>query len=231
MPSNSVGHGGDIEWLGIQARLALTDRWSIIVSKLGYIWDQVHPPAVPGLVSASGFSEFDIGAQYTFIRSEETGTVGAAGLTFQIPTGPVQVFQDTGPLSMVPYVTMGQNFGKSSYGSFNVLGTIGYAASVDNKRSEYLFSGIHLDYDIANAHKYYPLIELNWTHYTVNGETRALSFEGGDLFNLGSNQVAGHNNLTLAVGGRYKMSEAVQFGSAIEFPVATRDTARLPVDH
>ena len=63
-------------------------------------------------------------------------------------------------------------------------------------------------------------MELNWTYYTTSGNNPLTSgFEGGDLFNLGSQNVAGHNNLTLALGGRYKFSESMQLGSTIEFPL------------
>ena len=220
MPSKSIGHGGDIEFLGLQGRVALTDRIDIVMSKLGWIWDEPHNAAIP---SASSLSEFDFGPKYTFYRSEET--LAAAGLTFQIPAGSKKAFQDTGTLSMVPYASVAQNFGKSQYGSFNAMGTMAYAASIDSERSDYLFTGLHLDYDIASAHKFYPLIELNWTHYTTSGNNPLTSgFEGGDLFNLGSQNVAGHNNLTLALGGRYKFSESMQLGSTIEFPlVGTKD--------
>src|SRR5207249_2615329 len=108
------------------------------------------------------------------------------GLTFQIPAGSSGVFQDTGNLSVMPYVTMGQSFGHSQYGSFNALGNFGYSFSADNKRSEYFSTNLHLDYDVHNLHRIYPLIELNWRYYTQSGKERDLTFEGGDLINFGS---------------------------------------------
>src|SRR5262245_15959579 len=39
---NSIFHGGDIEFAGMQARLALTDRLSVVMSKLGAIWIEPH---------------------------------------------------------------------------------------------------------------------------------------------------------------------------------------------
>jgi hypothetical protein len=130
---------------------------------------------------------------------------------------------------------LAQNFGRSSYGSFDVMGTTGYAFSTDNKRSEYLFASLHLDYNVANANKFYPLIELNWFHYTVGGTARPfLGFEGADLFNFGSSHVGGDDdNLTIAVGARYKYCEWLQAGIAAEFPlVGRRDLLdfRLTVD-
>ena len=215
-PSKSAGHGGDIEFLGLQARLAVSDQIDIVISKLGWIWEDAHNnPAIP---PHSGFAEFDFGPKFTFLRKEET--VAAAGLTFQIPAGAARVYQDTGSLSLVPYFTVAQNFGRTSYGSFNAMGTMAYAASVDSERSDYLYTGLHLDFNVANANKIYPLVELNWTHYTTGGNNAATSgFEGGDLFNLGSDHISGHNNLTVAFGARYKFSEAMQLGSTFEFPL------------
>jgi hypothetical protein len=215
---NAVFHGGDIEFFGVQARVAVTDRLSFVMNKLGGIWIEPHNPD-SDFQSHDGFAEIDLGAKYTFLRSESTGTLGAAGLTFQIPAGDRHVFQDTGNLGLAPYVSMGQNFLRSSYGSFNALGTLGYDFSIDKKRSENLFASLHLDYDIANLKKIYPLVEVNWFHYTRNGTTENLGFEGRDLFNFGSRHVAGKDEVSVALGGRFKLNEVIQFGTAVEIPV------------
>src|SRR5262249_33182660 len=141
---------------------------------------------------------------------------------------------DTGTLSLVPYLSLGQSFGNSSYGSFNALGTFGYAISTDNKRSDYVFTSLHLDYNIANANKYYPFIEMNFFHYTVGGKTPSLGFQGADLINFGSSHVGSDdNNLTMALGARYKFNECIQTGIAAEFPLLGRKDLldfRLTVD-
>ncbi|MCS7046846.1 MAG: hypothetical protein NZO58_10860, partial [Gemmataceae bacterium] len=64
---------------------------------------------------------------------------------------------------------------------------------------------------------FYPLVELNWTRYTFNGSDRDLNFEGTNLFNFGSKYIAGHDDLTIAGGFRYKFTEGVQLGVAAEF--------------
>ncbi len=164
-----------------------------------------------------GFGEIDIGPKYTFLRSESTGTLGAAGLNFNIPAGERRVAQDTGSLTLEPYVSFGQSFFRTSYGTFQALSTFGYNFSVDRQRSDNFFSSWHLDYDFGNFHKIYPLIELTWFHDTRNGKSRDLDFEGADLFNFGSRHAAGHNDLTMALGARYKYNEYIQFGGAFEF--------------
>jgi hypothetical protein len=215
---NPIYHGGDIEYFGLQARLAVTERLSFVLSELGWVWLEAHHPA-DDLGTHSGFAEIKLGPKYTFLRCEDTCTVGAVGLNFEIPAGPGKVAQDTGNLSLTPYVSLAQSFGKTSYGSFNTLGTLGYAFSVDNERTDQFFMNLHLDFDVGGFHKIYPLMELNWINYAHAGTSRNLGFEGGDLVNFGSHGVSGHNELYLAFGARYKFSEMFQVGTAVQFPI------------
>lgn len=211
---NWLYRGGDIEYFGVQARLAVTDRLSFVVNKFGWIWDEPNAPN-PILQPHDGLAEIWLGPKYTFIRSESTGTVAAGGLTFQIPAGPAKVAQNTGTLSMVPYVSVAQNFAQN----FNFLSTLGYSFATDDQRSDYLFWSFHLDYDIGGLHRFYPLIELNWFHYTSAGNARNLGFEGQDLFNFGSMGVSGQDSLTIAIGGRVKINDFTQVGLAFQFPL------------
>src|SRR5262249_44717047 len=120
---NYAFRGGDIDYFGFQGRLALTDQWSIVMPKMvGWIWTDPKG-GVPGFESHVGITEVWIGPKFTFWRNEACGSVAAAGLNFQIPVGPGKVFQNTGTLSLTPYISYAQNFGKSSYGSWNFMNT------------------------------------------------------------------------------------------------------------
>ncbi len=218
---NRFFHGGDIEYLGVEGRLALTDRLSVVMTKAGWDWTEVHDPSGE-FQSHAGFSEIWLGPKYTFLRCENSGTLAAAGLNFQIPIGESKVFQDTGDLSLEPYISFGQEFRWPGVGNFHFLNTTGYTFGVDSKRTDYFFSSFHLDYDLLNTHHIYPLVELNWFHYTSAGDARALNFEGTDLFNFGSKGVSGQDLVTLALGARFKLNEAVQTGFAVEFPLTSQ---------
>jgi hypothetical protein len=149
--------------------------------------------------------------------------VAAVGLNIEAPIGSKTVFQDTGSLGLDPYVTYGQTFGRSSFGSFNFIGEAGYSFAVDNKRSEFLHSSLHLDYDVVNAHRWYPLLEMNYFYYTKSGRNTTLNgFDGADLVNFGSSDVGKRNFLTLAPGLRYKFNENIIVGGAVEFPISTQ---------
>jgi hypothetical protein len=221
--SNPVFRGGSSEFFGTQARVAFTDRWSLVINKLGWVALQPKDHTLPEFDrDHTGFAEVWLGPKWTFYRNECTGSVAAFGLTFEIPAGDRNVFQHTGDLGLDPYITFGQSFGRTSYGTFNFLGELGYSFATDSQRTEYLHGSLHLDFDVGNLHKFYPLLELNWFHTTKFGRATDLGFEGTDLVNFGSATANGRDWLSLAFGLRYKFSEHFQLGTAFEWPVTDR---------
>jgi hypothetical protein len=223
---NPYFEGGNNYFAGFQGSVAVTPWLSVILSEVGWRWLNPKDGAPVGLTKANGFSEVQVGPQVTFIRNNATGTAAAFGLIFEIPIGSSQVYADTGTLSLRPYFSFAQNFGKSQYGSFNFMNTTGYDLAVDNQRNDFFFTSFHLDYDIANRHKWYPLVELNFINYPYNGKARDFGFGGGDLYNFGSYGVAGHSELTVALGVRWKPIEAVQFGLAGQANVLSQELGR-----
>jgi hypothetical protein len=213
--------GGSVEFFGLQARAALTQRLSLVVSELGLIHIDPHAPA-DGFQAHTGFAEVHLGPQYTFIRDEKTGTLLAGGLQLEIPAGPGKVFQDTGDLSLDPYVSFGQAFGRTNFGMFHFLNTTGFDIASNHQRSNFFYSNFHLDFDVLNQHHFYPLLELDYQLYTRSGNSQDISFEGGDLINFGSAHVAGENNLSIAAGFRFKFNECIQLGFVAEFPLLNR---------
>jgi hypothetical protein len=199
--------------------LAITERFSVVMNELGLVnFDPSHP--VAPITSNTGFAEIKIGPKYTFLRNCSTGTVAAAGLTFEIPAGSDRVYQGTGTLGLDPYVTIGQTIGglPNGFGSLNLLGEMGYSFSVDDKRTEFFHMSFHIDYNIANSNTFYPLFEVNWLHYTTRGKETGFTFEGGDLVNFGASKRQDSDVLTMAFGGRYRITEHIFAGAAFEFP-------------
>jgi hypothetical protein len=211
-------HGGNVTFFGTQARLALSDRWSFVINKFGGIAVNTNAPSP--FHDATGFAEIWLGPKWTFYRGDETGTLGAAGLQFQLPVGSKGTFQHTGTLSLVPYASFAQSFLRDfQYGSFNVMANTGLSFSSNKERSDYYWLSGHLDFDVGNAHRFYPLFELNWFLYTANGTTTPIGAEGRDLINFGGHP-KGSGLLTGAFGARGKISESAQIGAAFEFPWA-----------
>jgi hypothetical protein len=213
--SNPVFQGGNLWFFGTQARLAVTERLSIVMNKLGWTWiDPNDNPA--GISPHVGLSELWAGPKLTFWRDDRTCTLAAVGATLQIPLGGGDVYQNTGSLTVAPYVT----FAKAFLRDFHFMTVFGYAIG-DNERSDYFWNSYHLDYDLGGLHRIYPLIELNWVHYTKSGDTQPINFEGRDLINFGARNISGADSLTLAFGVRYKImgSECYQVGTVLEFPL------------
>jgi hypothetical protein len=210
--------GGSLTYFGVQGRLAITERWSFVIHKLGGL--SVNPSGASPIDGETGFAELWFGPKYTFIRNELSGSLLAGGLQFQLPVGSSGVFQNTGSLSLVPYATYGQNlFPNLRIGSLNALANTGYAFSTTRERSDYYFLNGHLDLDVGNWHRIYPLAELNWLLYTTNGTSVPIGSEGRDLINFGA-QAKGKGLLTGALGARLKITESAQLGAAFELPLA-----------
>jgi hypothetical protein len=219
--NNPAFHGGSAYFFGTQARIALNQQWSIVLNELGFV--SLQPKNGDDQVSSStGFAELRLGPKWTFCRHDNTGFIAATGLTFEIPVGSNKVFQNTGTLGLDPYLTVAKNFGRlpNSWGSFNFMGEVGYSLAVDNQRAQFIHSSVHLDYDVANLHHFYPLVELNWFYYTTGGHRTDFGFEGADLVNFGSSNLVNRSYVSLALGMRYKFSESCQLGGAVEFPIS-----------
>jgi hypothetical protein len=223
---NPYFNGGHSEFFGMQGRVAITDRFSLVLNELGLVSLNPNNPT-PQIGKDTGFAEVKVGPKYTFLRNCCTGSVLAGGLTFEIPAGTNKVFQNTGNLGLDPYITYGQRIRlPAGFGSLNFMTELGYSFSVDSKRSEFLHNSYHLDYNVAGLNKIYPLIELNWFHYTQAGKNFVPAFggiEGADLVNFGSTDVGNRDLVTLAVGARYKFTEQVQVGAAAEWALTRHD--------
>jgi hypothetical protein len=234
IPSSAPVGGGSVYFFGTQGRVAFTDRLSLVLNELGFV--TLDPKnTIPGVVGRdTGFAEIKLGPKYTFLRNTDSGTVAAAGLTFEVPAGSRKVFQDTGSLGLNPYVSLGQTFGRlpGGFGTVNFLGTVGYDFAVDSQRSEFLHTHLHLDYNVANI-GLFPLIEMNWIRYTKSGKNVNFGTEGADLINFGSETRRGRDFVSFAAGVRYRFTDCIIGGAAIEFPTSREnglDRYRLTFD-
>ena len=66
-------------------------------------------------------------------------------------------------------MTAAQNFGCTTYGSFNAMGTLGYSFRADSQRSDYLFTSLHMDFDVgklraSNAMSFVPGAKITKTN-------------------------------------------------------------------
>lgn len=210
--------GGSLWFLGTRASVAFSEWFSLTLNKFGGV--SVNPGGKSNIDSDFGLAEIWLGPKFTFLRNPQAGSVWAAGAIFQIPTGSRKAFQDTGSLSVAPYVSYARNlFEFRSAGCVNGILNAGYSFSTNRDRSDYFYANAHLDWDVLNKQRFYPVAELNYFQYTTDGKGRPFPGEGRDLINFGG-QAKGAGLLTGALGARFKIIEAAQLGATFELPLA-----------
>lgn len=193
--------GGNAWFFGGQGRLAFTQRLSLVVHKIGFA--SFNPGSGSIYNGGSGLSELWLGPKVVVYRDPEFKTLISIGTQFQIPFGSSSALQDTGSLSVVPYVSAAQKLMATQIGTFNGMATAGYSFSTNRDRSDFFYTSAHLDFDIANGHRFYPVAELNWFSYTTNGQARPISTEGRDFANIGAAS-KGNNLVTWTLGMRWR---------------------------
>jgi hypothetical protein len=213
----SLYKGGNAFFFGSQFRLAVTERWSVTINKLGIQTFQGGSDST--LPKGSGLSEFWIGPKYTFYRDKPNQRLLSAGAIIQIPMGPDSNYQNTGKLSIVPYVSGAMRVWDTDWGTLNGMANVGYSFGTNSERADFFYTSAHIDFDIGNQRRFYPLMEVNWFAFTKNGTARSLPFNGRDLANIGTAS-SGSNLVTWTIGGKYKSPSARwEFGAGFELPI------------
>ena len=215
--AQSLYQGGNALFVGGQVRLAVTERWSVTINKFGY--QSFEGGSNSQLPKGTGLTEFWIGPKYVFYRDKENQSLLTAGTILQAPIGPDSNYQNTGSLSIVPYVSGAMRLFRTDFGTVNGMANAGYSFSTNNQRADFFYTNAHVDFDIANLQRFYPLMELNWFAYTKDGTARNLPFNGRDLANIGTAS-SGSNLVTWTLGGKYRSpSGRWEFGSGFELPI------------
>lgn len=213
-PQHPFG-SGDFQAYGLQLRLALTERLTLIADKDGYA--VINPEKGSG--QREGWLDLAAGLKYAFIRDVENQFLLTGGFMYEIPSGSGEVFQDHGDGIFTFFASTGKEFDSDTHW----LNTVGYHVPVDgDANSSMIYWSTHLDRQYFGW--LYPLIEANWYHY-VSGGNRGLPSvlgEGDGLINLGTSGVAGNDLVTLAAGAKAKLRQNVEFGAVWEFPVSPR---------
>lgn len=213
-PQHPFG-SGDLQAYGLQLRLALTERLTLIADKDGYA---VINPA-KGSGQREGWLDLAAGLKYAFVRDVENQFLLTGGFMYEIPSGSGAVFQDHGDGIFTFFASTGKEFDNNTHW----LNTVGYNVPVDgDANSSMVYWSTHLDRQYFGW--LYPLIEANWYHYVSSGNRGLPSAlgEGDGLINLGTSGVAGNDLVTLATGAKAKLRQNAELGAVWEFPVSPR---------
>jgi hypothetical protein len=236
-PESSVFDGGDAWVMAVQARIAITDRLALIATKDGYVWLDSKNGI---LDDEEGFFDISAGLKYAIIDRPDDNFIVSGIARIDIPVGDDEVFSGNGDGVFIPSMS-----GAWGLGNFHVIADLGGRIPFDrDKESTSFFYHLHLDYAVLPF--LVPFIELSGTHWTDSGDgsfgvdttlapplnnvslstAQAVvgtgAFEGADIVNLGSANVAGHDLVTLAMGVRLPVIDHVSLGVAYELPITHR---------
>ena len=232
-PGGSALDGGHLNAVALQARVAITDRLAFIATKDGYVWNS---PGLDIVDDDSAFVNIAAGFKYALIDLREKNFILTPALRIEAPTGGREVYSGYGDGVLIPSVSSA-----CGLGDFHAIGSLGAQVPFSTaKQSTQLFYDLHLDYALFSH--FVPLVELNGYHWTDAGNghlpvetdlgtvdlktAQALlgtgGFEGQDLLNLGSPNVAGRDIVTFAVGARIPITRKISLGAVYEFPLTNR---------
>ncbi|MEM1084804.1 MAG: hypothetical protein AAGI48_11900 [Verrucomicrobiota bacterium] len=219
-----VPMGGHVEIYALQAELALTERFSLVATKDGYV--RIKPDTKPTWSKQSGFANIAGGAKYAFIYDPENSFVLSGTATFEFPTGNHDVFQGEGDGAINLIVSTAK-----AWDRLQLAGAGGVSFAFDGQMSDDCFLSAHTSYEVVPW--FIPLVEVNWHHVLSTGSGRfnffnqaggavpaVATFEGNDLLNFGSSNASQNRDLvTAAVGFRSRLCESADLGFAYEIPL------------
>jgi len=211
--SNPVFGGGTAQFVAAQVRVALTQRLSVIATKDGYLWINPEGNAVP---NSEGFANIAAGLKYNILRNPDTQTIVSAGFTHEFPAGARRVFQGIGRGEWNLFLTGCREF----FGCAHWVSGGGILLPDNDLQSTSMYWSN--SFDVQLTKRLYGLVQLNWFHWLESGTNLPLNFEGNDLMNLGSTNVAGNDIVTMSFGNRLKFGRYHEMGVAYELPLTER---------
>ena len=207
--------GGDLDVIAAQARLALTERLSLIATKDGYSWLDT------GLLGEDeGVNDLAAGLKYTFYVDREADLLMAAGARYQIKSGDSEILQGN-VKELSPFFSIAKGFDR-----LHLVASVTDRIPLDSDDGNNILQwDLHLDYDIAPdvLPGFAPFIELHGLHYLSDGDRLPLSVGGVDYANLGSSDVSGSTVIWAGIGARWELSPHASLGFAYEHALTNRN--------
>ena len=218
---------GDFQHYALQLEYALSEQFSLIALKDGFI--DLNPDST--LSEENGFANLAAGFKWAFLYRPEDRLSVSLTTQVEVPTGNGDVFQGTGDGALIPSLSI-----LKLYDRFQFAETLGLHLPFDSdEESTTLFYSAHVSYALTD--RFFPLAELNYFRVLdegdggrrfnsqVGGAVPAVAeFEGGDLINLGSaNASSNRDLLTLGLGFRFRATDHLDIGAAYEIPLTDEE--------
>jgi hypothetical protein len=217
---------GHAEVWALQLELKLSDNLSFVAVKDGYT--TIDPDET--LDDESGFNDIAAGLKWRF-HHEDGLSLALRGL-IEFANGDDDVFQGNGDGNFSPALIASHD---SESAFCNAVAGVIIPFDSDEEST---VSYVSVGYAYKLNETIVPMIELNWFRVISEGEGDATfsansgggvvpmvaTFEGGDLFNLGSDNAEDDPNLaTLSIGARILISDSVSLGLSYEWPLTDEE--------
>jgi hypothetical protein len=203
----------------VTSRLAL-----IATNNVGITFLPDRPIPGTAFTNATGYSDLDVGFKYALIDDSAHQFLFTPILTYAIPTGGRNVFQDDNSgIFDVAFST------EKGFDKFHLIGNAGVRVPVDTGRNSTEFHySVHADYFVCRY--FIPLFEFNgWTVLDspdgkkgpLGAFNTALNTEGADLIDFGASNLQGNTQAAVGFGFRSKLCKYVDFGVVYEHAVTS----------
>jgi hypothetical protein len=234
-PNKSITQGGDATVYAVQARLAITDRLSLIATQDG--WMELRPELSLLDDKSGGWMNLMAGLKYSLIEMPEERFILSPSLRFQAAQGSPDVQSGNGHGMWVPGVSLGWG-----PGPVRILGNVAAVLPIDGaENSSPLFWNLHVSVPLPLG--FTPLVELNGIHYMSDGDGSfrltlvdgsrvpvQAAFpllgiapeDGNDVLNFGSEGITNNDIVSFTVGARMQLMKRVSLGAGWEHPVTKR---------
>lgn len=220
-----VPFGGDLQLYALQFEYALSERFSFVAMKDGYV--DFNPGSASPFSDGEGFANVGGGVKYAFLYDPANAFAASVTAMFEFPIGSDEVFQGDGGGNVNLTVQTVKAWDKLQFAA----GT-GIQIPLDDDFSTQGFFSSHLSYEVSPW--FIPLVELNWFHVfsegagdtafrsQVGGAVPALApSEGADLLNWGAG--SSEDYVTLGLGFRSKLNDNFSVGFAYEFALSDEE--------
>jgi hypothetical protein len=201
--------GRELAYTGGQARLAVTDKLALLLTRAGYV--DLNTGAFG---EEEGASNLAIGAKLLLVEGEQFLISG--GTRFEFASGDRDALSGSGDGEWSPFLSMGWYFDE-----VDLVSSVTWKLPLDkDAQSTQVHVGVHADYRLFSWLR--PFVEVNIQSIINDGKRTNLSEEGFDLFNLGIDGTGGNDVVTLAAGARARIWGDLSAGAAFEIPVTDR---------
>jgi hypothetical protein len=193
--------GGDLNILLIQARLALSERFALLINKAGYVWLRPDEESYGTFETDDGWANVAFGAKYAVYRDPDRNAIATFGLRYESASGDKDVYQGhRGDGLMNPFLSAAWG-----YNQLHLSGYTGPRIPISGNDSTFWDTNLHVDRKFG---PFYPVVELSWNQTLDGGRRLNLNQEGFDFFNFGSRHAGSHAVVTGAIGFRFRPLEA-----------------------